>query len=234
MFNIRCSMKKYLLLTVLYFFSPMVVQAQQMIAVQEGVEVSATLSSKALNRIAVQNDRILSVKGIQGEFELDKDTELGQVFVKPIPKESQEPIHIFLSTETGKTYALALLSQDTSAQSIVLMPPGLRLSAWEQAGSYEAAIKTLIKAMHTQTELEGFSIERLNIKLPSIQGAKVVVLQSYTGNPLSAEVLELHNTTKQSLTFDEMDFYGEGVRAITVVEKTLPPNTKTRVYRVRS
>ncbi len=233
MLNFGCFMKKGLLITVLCFLNPTVVQAQQMIAVQEGVEVSATLSSKALNRIAVQNDRILSVKGTQGEFELDKDSELGQVFVKPIPKESQEPIHIFISTETGKTYALALLPQDTSAQSIVLMPP-LSLSTWEQAGSYEAAIKTLIKAMHTQTELEGFAIERLNIKLPSLQGVKVVVLQSYTGNPLSAEVLELHNTTKQSLNFDEIDFYSEGVRAITVLEKTLPPNTKTRVYRVRA
>ncbi len=172
MFNSQCLMKKGFLITVLCFLNPMMVQAQQMIAVQEGVEMSATLSSKALNRIAVQNDRILSVKGTQGEFELDKDSELGQVFVKPIPKESQEPIHIFLSTETGKTYALALLAEDIGAQSIVLMPPGLNLVSWEQAGAYEASIKTLIKAMHTQTELEGFSIERLNIKLPSIQGAK--------------------------------------------------------------
>ncbi len=226
--------RPFLRLMMLCVLNPTVVQAQQMISVQEGVEVSATVSYKALNRIAVQNDRILSVKGIQGEFELDKDSELGQVFVKPIPQTSEEPIHIFLSTETGKTYALALLPQDISAQSIVLMPPGLSLKSWEQAGSYEASIKTLIKAMHTQSEVEGFSIERLNIKLPSIQGAKVIVLQSYTGNPLSAEVLELHNTTAQSLNLDEMDFYAEGVRAITLVEKTLLPDTKTRVYRVRS
>ena len=234
MFNRAYLIMKFLMLTLLFFLNVTELQAQQMIAVQEGVEVSATLSCEALNRITVQNDRILSVKGIQGEFELDKDTELGQVFVRPMSKESQEPIHIFLSTESGKTYALALFAQNIGAQSIVLMPPGLNLVPWEQAGSYEASIKTLIKAMHTQTELEGFSIERLNIKLPSIQGAKVVVLQSYSGNPLSAEVLELHNTTSQSLSFDEMDFYGEGVRAITLVEKTLLPSTKTRVYRVRS
>ena len=234
MFSRRFLSMKFLMLMMLGLLSSSLVQAQQMIAVQEGVEVKATLSSKASNRIAVQNDRILSVKGTQGEFELDKDSELGQVFVKPIPKESQEPIHIFLSTETGKTYALALLSQDTPAQSIVLMPPGLSLVPWEQAGTYEASIKTLIKAMHTQSEVEGFAIERLNIKLPSIQGAVVVALQAYTGHLFTAEVLELHNTTKQSLNFDEMDFYGEGVRAITLVEKTLPPSTKTRVYRVRS
>ena len=228
------NVQAFFMLMMLGLLSPTVVHAQQIITVQEGVEVSATLSSKALNRIAVQNDRILSVKGTQGEFELDKDNELGQVFVKPHPQESQEPIHLFLSTEAGKTYALALLPQDTSAQSILLVPAGLSLVPWEQAGAYEASIKTLIKAMHTQSELEGFSVERLKIRLPSIQGAKLLVLQSYSGHPFVGEVLELHNTTKQSLNLHEMDFYVEGTRAITVMDKRLPPHAKTRVYRVRS
>ena len=233
MFHNSSLLKTFLMLMFLGFLQSKV-EAQQIIAVQEGLEVSATLSTKALNRIAIENDRILSVKGTQGEFELDKDSELGQIFIKPKSVDRQEPIHLFLSTESGKTYALALVAQDIGAQSIVLRAPGFSQVAFEQAGAYEALIKNLIKAMHRQSEVEGFSSRIVNLKLPSIQGAKVMLLQSYSGHPLSAEVLELHNNTQQRLSLEEMDFYVDGVRAISLLHQTLEPNAKTRVYRVRS
>jgi len=207
--------------------------AQQRIPVQEGIEVHGVVSINALNRIAVENDRILTIKGTQGEFELDKDGELGQIFLKPL-KEKEEPIHVFIITENGHTYSLGLSSQELGAESIVLVPINDSIAAkWEQSSAYESLLKSIIQAMHGQSHLDGFLIENAKVKLPKIQGASVVQLQSYSGHQLLGQVLEVSNTTTETLHLMEPEFYGEGVRAISIVNKTLPPKGKTRVYWVR-
>lgn len=223
-------MKKFCLI-LLCSFIPMAF-ASQRIPVQEGLEVNAVVSTQALNRIAVENDRITSVKGNTGQFELDKDLELGQVFLKPLIKES--PIPIFITTEKGHTYHLGLTTHELSAESIILVPLGEVSTKWEQSSAYESLLKTLIQAMHTQTFLEGFIVENAKLKVPQIKTAKVSQLQSYIGQALVGQILEVSNPTSQTLELIEADFYLPGVRAITLLNKTLSPKAKTRVYLVRS
>ena len=210
---------------------PWIVNAYQRIPVQEGVEVNAVVSSNALNRLAVDNDRIANVKGTGGEFELDKDTELGQVFLKPLVK---GPIHIFITTEKGHTYNLGLTTHELGAESIVLTPIGATSAQWQQSGSYESLLKELIKAMHTQNALEGFVVESAKVKLPSVKGAKVVHIQSYLGQSLLGQILEISNTSNEPLHLTELEFYLPGVRAVAIVDKLLAPKAKTRLYLVRT
>ena len=206
----------------------------QHIPVQEGTPVSAHVSATALNRIAVENDRIVSIKGTTGEFELDKDPELGQIFIKPAV-EKEEPIDVFITTEKGHTYALSLIAADTGAENIVLAPIGNGITALaEKSDSYEMLLKNIVKAMHTQTVLEGFITENAKIKLPKVHGAEVQHLQSYAGNSLLGEILEVSNRSSEALILTESDFYGEGVRAVAIVNKVISAKGKTRVYRVRS
>jgi type-F conjugative transfer system secretin TraK len=224
----RCLKK--MMLSLLLFCAT--VQANQRIPVQEGVEVNALVSVNALNRLAVENDRIVSVKGNSGQFELDKDTELGQVFLKPLVSEG--PIPIFISTEKGYTYHLGLTTHDRGAESVLLTPIGEVSAKWQQSGSYETVLKKIIKAMHTQSPLEGFVIENAKIKLPNIKGIKVVSLQSYVGPSLLGHVLEITNTTTEPLYLNELQFTLPGVRAISIIDKTLASKAKTRLYCVRS
>lgn len=222
---------KKLCLILLCSFVP-IAFASQRIPVQEGLEVNAIVSTQALNRIAVENDRITSVKGNTGQFELDKDLELGQIFLKPLVKES--PIPIFITTEKGHTYHLGLTTHELSAESITLVPLGEVSTKWQQSSAYESLLKTLIQAMHTQTFLEGFIIENAKLKVPQIKTVKVSQLQSYVGQALVGQILEVSNPTSQTLELVEADFYLPGVRAITLLNKTLSPKAKTRVYLVRS
>ncbi len=223
-------MKK--ILWCLLFWVPLAVNANQRIPVQEGVEVNAVISYNALNRIAVLNDRIVSVKGNSGQFELDKDTELGQVFLKPLVKEG--PIALFITTEKGHTYNLGLTTHERGAESIVLTPMMDVSVKWQQSSSYESLLKEIIKAMHTQSPLEGFVIENAKVKLPNIKGIKVVPLQSYLGQSLLGQTLELSNTTTEPLHLTELQFYLPGVRAVVIIDKVLAPRAKTRLYWVRN
>jgi type-F conjugative transfer system secretin TraK len=211
---------------------PWVVNAYQRIPVQEGIEVNAVVSTTALNRLAVENDRIASVKGTDREFELDKDGELGQVFLKPLVKEG--PIHLFITTEKGHTYTLGLTTHERGAESIVLTPIGVITTLLPHSNAYESLLKELIKAMHTQQALEGFVVESAKVKLPNVKGIKVTHLQSYVGQSLLGQILEVSNVTDAPLQLTELQFYLPGVRAIAIVDKVLAPKAKTRLYWVRT
>jgi len=204
--------------------------AQQQIPVQEGTEVSLTVSLNTLNRLAVENDRIMTVKGITGQFQLDKDGESGQVFIKPIATDKQELIHLFLLTEKGHTYPLSLTVQEGAAESILLMPSEIEPAQWEQSSSYETLLRTLVQAMHNQTPVEGFIINKVKTQIPIIKQAKVSHLQTYTGKQLQGHVLEVTNTSKEELILSELPFQLNGVRAVSIINPILSSHAKTRVY----
>lgn len=206
--------------------------AQQKVPVTDGTEVSVTVSANTLNRLAVENDRITTVKGITGQFQLDKDTELGQVFIQPIATDKQELIHLFLLTEKGHTYPLSLSLQEGPAESILLMPVEQKSTLWEQSSSYETLIRTVIQAMHNQTALEGFAVEnaKKRLSVPNLKHATVIQLQTYKGTQLAAFVLEVRNTSKAEMTLTESLFYRKGIRAVSIVNPILSPGSKTQVY----
>jgi len=209
-------------------FIALTVDAHQRIPLQTGVSVNAFISTRALNRIAVEEDRIVSVKGETGQFELDNDVELGEVFIKPV-NESDKPIPLFISTEKGNTYALSLNPKDIAAENIVLVPE----ATFEKSNAYEAALQAIVKAMHTQTALEGFAIDNAKIKLPNVLGAKVTHLQSYASHQLLGQILEVYNAGEDEILLTEESFSGEGVRAVSIVNPILLAHDKTRVYVVR-
>jgi type-F conjugative transfer system secretin TraK len=202
------------------------------VPVLEGYEVSANIAAEGLNRIAVEDDKIISVKGTTGQFVLDKDDALGQIYIKPTPEAKDKPIHLYISTESGSTYSLSLTSSEISPESIVLIPEKKVEQNWEKSASYENSSKEIIKAMHTQS-FEGYTVDKAKIRLPKIRDIHVTHLQTYLGVKLFGEVLEVRNNLNEDTLLNESDFYWEGVRAVSIVDKILPAKGKTRVYLVR-
>ena len=180
-------MRSLALLSGLMLFS-LKTYAYQYIPVQEDNQITAYVAPAVLNRIAAEDDKIIAIKGIQGEFEYEKD--LGQIFLKPVLKE--KPTHIFLVTEKGHTYSINLVSSATAPESIVLGSLEDKSIDWETS-SYESALKEVIKAMHNQSTLEGYKIENSKLKLPKIRNAKVKQLRFYSSQKLQGMTLEVTN-----------------------------------------
>ena len=218
-------------LFLLFIFLPFTVVAEQRVSVRDGMHVKAIISQNALNRIAVNNDRILYIKGNSGEFQSDKDNDFGEIHIKPLIMD--KPIYIFVKTEKGRTYNLRLEAQNKGAESIILMPVENNAVQWGKAGTYEEMIKVLIKAMHNQDEIEGYMVGEASIKFPKIQNTTVKSLKTYMNDKLLGVVCEVSNTSNEEVYLPELEFSLVGVRAVSVVNKVLPPKAKTRVYLVR-
>jgi len=227
-------MVKVLSLFVLLCFS-FVCHAQQTVPVQDGIEVGITVSKEVLNRIAIINDRIMTVKGITGQFELDKEPELGQVFLKPVAADSHDLIHLFLITEKGHTYPLSLSLQGGPAQSILLMPIEEETTKGQHSTHYETVLKNLAQAIVNNTSLTGLVKEEKPVLkiIPKIKNLKIMLLQSYSGYNFKVQVLRVTNTGKEDVVLQEQDFYQPGIRAITILNPDLAPKTKTLVTVVK-
>lgn len=118
--------------------------------------------------------------------------------------------------------------------------------------SYEGVMIHLIKAMHRNIELDGFVIEEVpNQRIKEVTGVikRLRVLYRGTtpiehkqdgvfnplGKALTGEIWQVENHTGKQMVLSESSFYEPGVRAVSILTKTLPKNPKkgrTTVYRV--
>lgn len=214
---------------------PALCLAEQRLGVVDGKSLTAIVSTKALNRIAIEGDRISSVKGISGQFQMDKDPELGQIFIQPTAVENSEPIHLFLTTEQGFTYSLKLETHELEAENIVLVPTGQHsaVAKWEKSNPYDVIISSIVKALNNGTELEGFIVEDYKKSLPRVNGVTVTLKRVYRNDRLQGELYEIGNPRKTSIQLEEQLFYKTGVRAIAILHKSLAPKDKTRLFIVR-
>lgn len=225
-------MKRFLIIITLLL--PTTIFGAQRIAIKEGSTIKIPVSIHDLNHIAVEDDRILTVKGSSGQFQLDKDEILGQLYIQPQP-EIKDPIHLFLTTEKQRILSLSLVPSDRPSESIILvLDNDKKLAAhFEQSQPYEQVLISLIKAMHSQAPLEGYSIETINLKNKGPKGLEILHCQSYRGEALRGEVLQISNRKKEPVTLLESDFYKSSVRAVSLSSQLISPYSKIMVYLVR-
>lgn len=216
-------------------FLPVLAHAEQRLMIRGGGSATANVAISTLNRIAVQGDRIASIKGKTGQFRIEKDLTLGQIFIEPTPTEDKAPIHLYITTEQGYTYSLTLLCEDIPAENIILVSTSTenKLASWDKTASYESTIVNIIKSMHNQVDLEGFTSHEKSKNNYKITGLLVKNKESYIGDKLQGYRYEVENISDDDLEIKEADFYKSGVRAISILNKRLSPQDKTTVYVVR-
>ncbi len=219
----------------LLLFIPVLAQAEQRLVVREGGSITANISATSLNRITVQGDRISAIKGTAGQFHLEKDLSVGQIFIQPTSPEDKAPIHVYITTEKGHTYSLTLLGSDMPAESIILTGPNNQtgVANWDKTASYEAVIVNMIKALHNKEMLEGFSPSEVTKNTYKIKGLLVKSCDSYLGHKLQGLGYEIENISDEELNIKESDFYKPGIRAISILNTSLAPQGKTKLYVVR-
>jgi conjugal transfer pilus assembly protein TraK len=215
---------------------PVIGQAEQRLILREGGNATANISASSLNRIAVQGDRIATIKGTTGQFHLEKDLSLGQIFMQPSLPEDKTPIHVYITTEKGSTYSLTLLSNEMPAENVILVSASNNqagVANWDKTASYETVIVNLIKAMHNQEMVEGFSQSEVTKNTYKIKGLQIKNSDVYTGDKLQGLSYDIENISDEELNIKESDFYKQGVRAISILNTSLAPQGKTKLYIVR-
>lgn len=217
--------------------------ALQTIEVGVNQKASAQIANDEFNRLFVENDRITSVKGKQGQYQLQSDELLGEVYL--FVEDKVAPIVIFVSTEKKKTIQLRLVPQPLEAQTIeikVIEPKELVLASKENINIKDAPILTapfidytyIIQRLEKGEPIDGAkSIAIKPTKLKPIEGGlQAKIIKLVRGTFWQAEVYELYNPSFRPIDIKAAQFKTPGVQAISPSGATLLPHKTMRLIKV--
>lgn len=201
-----------------------------------GGEVKAPVSASGLNRIGVEGSRITAIRGIAGEFEYDKDTNIGEIYLRLLGAEPRKgegkPIYAYISTDSGKSYRLELLPKAQVPETISIVPEGEQQKG-NCLSSREVAMTDLIKAMALGAKISGYELKKVKVRMPAVARAKVTHVESYIGEDFSGEVLEVRNGGREEIMLLREDFSYRGIEAVAISKARLRKGERARVFIVR-
>lgn len=211
--------------------------AQQVLRMKDGDTQGAKIAKHEVSRIAVDGARIRSVVGSRGDFEVQVDRDIGQIFVRPLgDMPIIVPINIFLTDDQGRTFSLILTAEDVPGESILIAgkQPNKASRSKESNQPYPAEIKDLMIAMATNNpDGSGYEVEDIGSRVPIWKEVELTLERVWLGEYLVGERYSLVNLTNSELRLDEHEFMRRGVLSIGIDNHALLPRQATGIYVVR-
>ena len=208
--------------------------ALQVIPVREGETLFAKIAADDLTRIALSEGRIQSWHTLKGRLAIDKNVRSGQIYVRPLDR--GEPVSLFLTSETGATYALTLQPVEMPAESLILKEQAqhaARPSKAEQTDSLQQMVKELALLMAADRLPPDMEVRERGEELRLWQGTRFVRLRSWLGAAVAADLFQLTNTGTAEMRVAEPELYRPGVLGVGVENQSLRPGEATRVFVIR-
>lgn len=201
--------------------------------------IKTRISSKQLNRISVQNDRIESVIGIEEAFQFEKNEKTGDGYIRPTEANGKEPISISITTVSGRTQELLLKVDDGEANTITLENDNPEIEDVEvasesenssfvnPASSYETSITECMKRLVVG--------DLIPIKLaitPSknVPGFKIKHICSYNVGKFVGEKFEITNNSNVMVDLKEKHFWSPDDVALSFSDLKICKGKKVILY----
>jgi len=208
--------------------------ALQVIPVRDGETAFARIAADDLTRIALSEGRIQSWHALKGRLAIEKNARTGQLYVRPLDR--GEPASLFLTADSGATYALTLQPVDMPAESLILKDPARRAvkpSTAEQSDSRQRLVKELALMMAADRLPADMEVREQSETLRLWQGSRFVHQRSWLGTAVVADLFQLSNTGNAELRVSEAELFRPGVLAVGVESHALNPGETTRVFVIR-
>jgi conjugal transfer pilus assembly protein TraK len=208
--------------------------ALQVLPVRDGETAFARIAADDLTRIALSDGRIQSWHALKGRLAIEKNARTGQLYVRPLDRD--EPASLFLTTDSGATYALTLQPVDMPAESLILKDPARRAakpSAAEQSDSRQRMVKALALMLAADRLPADMEVRERGETLRLWQGSRLVLLRSWLGSAVVADLFHLTNTGNAEMRVAEAELFRPGVLAVGVENQALNPGDTTRVFVIR-
>lgn len=208
--------------------------ALQIIPVREGVTAFAKIASDDLTRIAIEGGRIQSWYTLKGRLIIEKDARTGQIYIRPL--ERGDPVSIFITADSGATYALTLQPVDMPAESLILQEQtkrGSRPSAVERAPSHIEMVKQLALMMASGRIPSDMEVIEHGEEVRLWRDTHFVLLRSWSGSTVVGDLYRLTNTGAGEMRVAEQEFYRPGVLSVGVENHVLRSGDSTRVFVIR-
>ena len=140
--------------------------ALQVLEAADHAELEAEISATAVNRVALENDRIVRAIQAPGGLVVEHDPVRGDIYVRvsaPGAQPDLAPLTLYIGTERGLTYRLSMrVAERDSAQ--ILIRNGAAVSAMadaergSRANSYAGELVELIRAVARNEPPPGYLI----------------------------------------------------------------------------
>lgn len=210
--------------------------ALQVVDPVEGHNSFVKISAKELTRVAVENGKLTSLIVSDGELIVEKDTDRGQIFIRPLIL--NKPINVRLITSSGRTYSMVMQAVDIPQEDIIVREPaaqkGDRTAGGEaKTTSHSASLKALITTMANPEPAAGADIKKMNQEVTLWEGTKFILTATYQSRNMVGEKYRLHNISKETLRITEQELFRKGVLAVAIENLVLDPGQSTNAYVIR-
>lgn len=207
--------------------------ALQIVPIADNDMANVNISQTNLNHIAVVDDRIKRVKGIEGQYDFQEDADTGHLFLKC---NSRKIVSIFITTEKGKTYQLQLKPSSMPAETIVLQPTEVNEGNSVLGQSYRAPedeVIHLMEALAHATVPTGFIQKEMHVKAESGEkGIRLMRIAEISKATLVGEVYLIQNNRSSPYEFSANTWLTNDSRAVAISQAVLEPNQTAILYRV--
>lgn len=224
-----------------FLFEPL--QAATLHPIDEMKTLSIPISQEGLTRITVKGDRIFGIYGINGDYTLEADEELGQVFLRPNLTNNMTAISLTVTTEGGLSQDLRLTLKNMPPEAIVLKKQEEPHEA-SSSKSHSAELPhhllfitreevvLLLQSLREGLIPTGYS--HVAVDMRRKEGPHLL-LKEVRNEKLQGLVFEIENKSPKLLLLKESEF---GVHpktiAVAIKNKYLQPEERTEVYVVRA
>lgn len=206
--------------------------AAQTLSVDPHDTVEAIISNYDITKVVVAGDRIQSVRGMQGAYDINNDKQTGAIFLKPT---AEDAATLFIQTERGYAFQLHVVPEAVEANTIIVTPKQRQSTHVPKSSSAMHEIIALTKAMSTQSAAPDYYIESLDSEPPIVSmSTEAQLIKRYNGNEYLGELYILKNKLTSTIYLDERLFSAPGIRAVALAKHTLKPQQNTLLMKVRN
>lgn len=225
-------MKKAFLFASLVLSSSLL--ASQDFVVEDGQTVDARISSENLNRIYLQDDRIASIKALEGQFQYQHDAKLGELYLKPNTGYKDKSINLYITSENGFSYALTLRPGSEKPQTILLDNSNTKKPSDSSKMNEQNEVHALLNQMYLGKGNDEFARQVIDVDKLTIRDEVSMSHQAnFWGQDYYGEVLLISNDSDESVTLHELDIADSAAIAVVILAHELEPEQFTLAYRVK-
>lgn len=201
--------------------------------------IKADISNNSLNRICIENDRIISVFGDKDFFELEADESKGQIFIKPSVLAQDKILAITITSENGVIQDLLLTPKAITASTIILQSKVtsddfkiINLSRDFNSNGLENFTQGLVEAMASlrSGRLDILDVSKDDLPVRIRQGVEINLVKAYRiGSKVGFHFL-VKNLASTPLEIREQDFYVAKDLALSLEKKLIDFAGTTNLY----
>lgn len=223
-------MKKSTLLYGLCWGLSAPVWALQSIVLNEGGTLNTLISDQELTRFSIQGDRIQTVHGLSGRYQVTTDEVQGDIYLKA-ENESADGFSVFLTTEHGRHVILQLSPKPIPSDAVVitLSEPHIAPSLTHE----DQLIQLMKQIMDAQTP-NGYTTKKVESTPLDLMEKKatIALLEELSNDLKSIQIFGLRNMTDAPLELKETDFFAPHTQAIACDKRILKPHGFSKIFRI--